>query len=163
MEESKSENFSHEIRPLVLALGMCYLFRLHDQSLRKNYRDEMIEIIKKYQTNFCTPRDCSFDAFEIIIRNEQDDYVNRMKCYPDGTAWNEALLENILVMIVCIQTRIPVFIIGAPGSSKSLAIRIISMNLRGINSEDPYFRTLPQVYMISHQGSFSSTSEGIEK
>ncbi|CAG8749039.1 6589_t:CDS:2, partial [Acaulospora colombiana] len=35
--------------------------------------------------------------------------------------------------------------------------------MRGTDSKDPYFRTLPQVYMIPHQGSTSSTSEGIEK
>ncbi|CAG8749042.1 6590_t:CDS:1 [Acaulospora colombiana] len=104
---------SNEARSIVLALGTCYLFRLHDQSKRRNYRNEMIEIIKKHDKNF--PKQSKFsnkDSFEFIIQSEQEAYV---KCYPDGTAWNEALFENILVMIVCIQTRIPVFIIGAPG------------------------------------------------
>ncbi|CAG8547768.1 12126_t:CDS:10 [Acaulospora morrowiae] len=130
---------------------------------RKNYRKKMIEIIKNHQPNFNTPPNARNDAFEMIIRNEQDEYVKHMKNCPDGTAWNEALLENILVIIVCIQTRIPVFIIGAPGSSKSLAVRIISMNLHGIDSKDSYLRTLPQVYMIPYQGSSLSISEGIEK
>ncbi|CAG8532603.1 7300_t:CDS:10, partial [Acaulospora morrowiae] len=161
--KNRKSKYDTKTRSLVLALGVCYLFRLHDQLQRKNYRMKMIEIIKNHQPNFKTSPNTRNDAFEIIIRNEQDEYINHMKNYPDGTAWNEALLENILVMIVCIQTRIPVFIIGAPGSSKSLAVRIISMNLRGIDSKDPYFRTLPQVYMIPHQGSSSSTSEGIEK
>ncbi|CAG8447585.1 8222_t:CDS:10, partial [Acaulospora morrowiae] len=159
----KKSEYDTETRSLVLALGVCYLFRLHDQLQRRHYRNKMIEIIKNHQPNFKTPPNTLNDAFEIIIRNEQDEYANRMKSYPDGTAWNEALLENILVMIVCIQTRIPVFIIGSPGSSKSLAVRIIGMNLRGIDSKDPYFRTLPQVYMIPHQSSSLSTSEGIEK
>ncbi|CAG8454752.1 3616_t:CDS:10 [Acaulospora morrowiae] len=103
--------------------------------------------------------------FSNIIKEEQEDYINRMVC-PPNTAQNEALLENVLVMIVCILTRIPVFIIGAPGSSKSLAIRLISQNLRGSDSNDEYFRKLPQacnVYLIPHQGSSSSTSDGILK
>ncbi|KAF0492992.1 e3 ubiquitin-protein ligase [Gigaspora margarita] len=81
----------------------------------------------------------------------------------EGTAANDALLENILVMIMCIQTRIHIFIIGTSGSSKSLAVRIISMNLRGADSNIPYFRSLPQVYMIPYQGSSSSTSNRITK
>src|ERR1044072_6686020 len=100
--------------------------------------------------------------FARISREEQEDYLSRMQC-PPNTAANEALLENVLVMIVCILTRIPLFLIGAPGSSKSLAIRLISSNLRGSDSNDKYFRNLPQVYLIPHQGSSSSTSDGIIK
>ena len=102
------------------------------------------------------------EMFAKIIREEQEDYINRMQC-PPNTAKNEALLENVLVMIVCILTRTPLFLIGAPGSSKSLAIRLISSNLRGSDSEDKYFRKLPQIYLIPHQGSSSSTSDGIIK
>src|SRR2546430_2739492 len=102
------------------------------------------------------------NMFAKIIREEQEDYVNRMQC-PPNTAKNEALLENVLVMIVCILTKIPCFIIGAPGSSKSLAVRLISQNLRGSDSNDEYFRRLPQIYLIPHQGSSSSNSEGIKK
>ena len=79
------------------------------------------------------------------------------------TAKNEALLENVLVMIVCILTRIPLFLIGASGSSKSLAIHLISSNLRGSDSNDEYFRNLPRVCLVPYQGSSSSTSDGIIK
>jgi len=73
-------------------------------------------------------------------------------------------------------------------SSKSLAIRLVSSNLRGTDSDDEYFRKLPQVIIssnnvyillyleclllhqlcfkvvvIPHQGSSSSTSDGILK
>ncbi|CAG8779854.1 19761_t:CDS:1, partial [Rhizophagus irregularis] len=45
---------------------------------------------------------------------EQMDYIKRMTC-PPNTAFNEALLENVLVIIVCILNRIPLFIVGSPG------------------------------------------------
>ncbi|RIB30670.1 hypothetical protein C2G38_2317437 [Gigaspora rosea] len=38
---------------------------------------------------------------------------------PPSTVINEVLLENVLAMIVCILTKIPVFIIGAPRPSIS--------------------------------------------
>src|SRR4030095_16258476 len=107
----------------------------------KEYRKKMGEVFRKHKF------DIDEGKFSSIIREEQEDYINRMQC-PPNTAKNEALLENVLVMIVCILTRTPLFLIGAPGSSKSLAIRLISSNLRGSDSNDKYFRSLPQIYLI---------------
>ncbi|CAI2172871.1 11316_t:CDS:2, partial [Funneliformis geosporum] len=97
-----------------------------------------------------------------LYEHEQMDYMSRMTC-PPNTAFNEALLENVLAAIVCIMCKIPLFIVGAPGSSKSLAIRLVYQNLRGLDSNDTYFSTLPHAFFIPHQGSSSSTSDGIEK
>ncbi|CAG8448567.1 1498_t:CDS:10 [Acaulospora colombiana] len=144
------------MRCYILSMGLCYQSRLYDQMLRKKYRVKMCEILRRHGVFI------DEGLFNHAIRQEQEDYVNRMTC-PPNTAKNEALLENVLVMIVCILTKIPVFIIGAPGSSKSLAIRLVSQNLRGSDSNDEYFRNLPQVYLIPHQGSSSSTSDGILK
>ncbi|GBC08609.1 hypothetical protein RclHR1_08250006 [Rhizophagus clarus] len=149
-------DISNNVRSYVLALGLCYQSRLYEQQLRKEYRRMMGEIFKKHKFNINEGR------FNKILKEEQENYINRMQC-PPNTAKNEALLENVLVMVVCILTKIPCFIIGAPGSSKSLAVRLINQNLRGVDSNDEYFRSLPQVYLIPHQGSSSSTSEGIHK
>jgi hypothetical protein len=52
-----------------------------------------------------------------IICEEQEDYINRMQI-PNNLVKNEALLENILVMTVCILTKIPIFVIGETGYVK---------------------------------------------
>ncbi|CAI2162255.1 20165_t:CDS:2, partial [Funneliformis geosporum] len=145
-------------RSYILALGLCYMSRLYDRELRKRYRETMCQIflrIEEYK-NLNEPR------FNEIIREEQIDYMTRMTC-PPNTAFNEALLENVLAIIVCILCKVPLFIVGSPGSSKSLAIRLVHQNLRGFDSNDVFFRKLPQVFFIPHQGSSSSTSDGIEK
>src|SRR5581483_10715085 len=149
-------NLTTLTRSYVLALSLCYHSRLYEQSLRKQYRREMGQILQNHKAYV------GENMFAKIVREEQEDYIKRMQC-PPNTAENEALLENVLVMIVCILTRIPLFLIGAPGSSKSLAIRLISSNLRGSDSNDKYFRKLPQIYLIPHQGSSSSTSDSIIK
>ncbi|CAG8803668.1 21081_t:CDS:2, partial [Dentiscutata erythropus] len=120
----------------VLSLGLCYQSRLHDQRFAR-------KILR-------------------IIRREQKDFMNRMVC-PPSTADNDALLENILVMIVCIFESDTYFYYWCTGSSESLAVRLISSNLRGADSDDEYFKTLPQMYFIPHQGSASLTSAGILK
>ncbi|CAG8466565.1 13541_t:CDS:10 [Ambispora gerdemannii] len=136
----------------VLSLGLCYQSRLYDQDLRKRYRECMAQVFKAHKENI------SASAFQTIIRKEQEDFMQRMVC-PPSTADNDALLENVLVMIVCCSSIDNVTF----DSSKSLAVRLISSNLRGEESEDDYFKTLPQVFFISHQGSASSTSAGILK
>eukprot|EP00117_Sycon_ciliatum_P014817 scpid610/ scgid14919/ Putative uncharacterized transmembrane protein DDB_G0290641 len=50
---------------------------------------------------------------------------------PDGVALTPALQENIFCMVACIQQRIPLGIIGEPGSSKTLAYQIVRQNLCG--------------------------------
>ncbi|GES78826.1 hypothetical protein GLOIN_2v1764819 [Rhizophagus clarus] len=144
------------IRSYILALGLCYQSRLYDRELRKKYREEMCKVFLRERHIIRE------QLFNEVMWEEQMDYIKRMTC-PPNTAFNEALLENVLVIIVCILNRIPLFIVGSPGSSKSLAIRLVHQNLRGSDSNDEYFRKLPQVFFIPHQGSSSSTSDGIEK
>ncbi|RHZ50618.1 hypothetical protein Glove_494g23 [Diversispora epigaea] len=143
-----------QFRCYILALALCYQSRIYDQKERTIYRKDMVKIFKSKNINL------DHNKFKEIIKQEQEDIVKRMNI-PPNTALNEALLENVLAMTVCILTRIPVFIIGETGSSKSLAIQLISQNLRGEYSNDQFFQTLPQVYLIPHQGSSFSTSDDI--
>ena len=78
-----------------------------------------------------------------------------------GVAANEALCENIFVLLVSVLNSIPVFVVGKPGSSKSLAVSVLLANLRGRGSANPFLRTFPAVEAFFHQCSPQSTSQGI--
>lgn len=149
--------FSDRERSFVLALAHCFQSRLPTTNSRVRYRKEIVG---------CFPNDgnilFSEFSFEAIVRAEQDDYLERMEL-PEGTAKNAALRENVFVMLVCILNRIPVFVVGKPGCSKSLSMQIIRSNLRGKDAKDSFLKSLPQLYVVSHQGSESSTSDGILK
>jgi E3 ubiquitin-protein ligase RNF213 len=67
----------------------------------------------------------------------------------EGIAVNLALKENIFAIIPCIMNKIPIFICGKPGCSKSMAISLIFENLKGKNSKDPFFQTLNNLIMVS--------------
>ena len=144
-----------DVKSVILALAHCYLARLETDDLRGCYQSRMVQV-------FSSTTLTSEEAISAVIRMEQEDYLDRMEL-PPGTARNAALRENVFVMLVSILNRIPVFVVGKPGCSKSLAIQLIRSNLRGKDSKDPFFRTLPQLYVVSYQGSESSTSEGINK
>ncbi|XP_028413413.1 E3 ubiquitin-protein ligase rnf213-alpha-like, partial [Dendronephthya gigantea] len=143
------------LKSIILALAHCYLSRLETDELRRRYQERVTQV-------FATMANVSVEEFSAIIRMEQEDYLDRMEL-PSGTARNAALRENVFVMLVSILNRIPVFVVGKPGCSKSLAIQLIRSSLRGKDSRDPFFKTLPQLYVVSYQGSESSTSEGITK
>ena len=66
----------------------------------------------------------------------------------DNIARNQALKENVFMMVVCIELRIPLFLVGKPGSSKSLAKTIVSDAMQGNSAHSELFKTLKQVKPI---------------
>ena len=157
---TKRYNEKPIVKSIVLALAHCYLSRLPTAALRKDYRKRMVDLFNHHEKEMTFNE--NLDSFSAIVRVEEEDYLDRMKL-PPGTARNAALRENVFVMLVCILNRIPIFVVGKPGCSKSLSVQLIRSNLRGRDSRDPLFRELPQLYVVSYQGSESSTSEGITK
>ena len=186
---------------IVLALAMCYHSRLPTNEARYNYRRRIMQVWNQYRDHdhgvgagYLTDGD-----FVTLLEHEQKDILERMLMDGhgdtrqlrkdwEGTAMNGALLENVFVLMVCILNRIPVFLVGKPGSSKSLSMKLIYRyldelertpllpthsgsisshmlhvlsNLRGRDSNDLYFRVLPKMFELRYQGSENSTSEGI--
>ena len=66
------------------------------------------------------------NAFKATVTSVQRSFVSHMRL-PDGIALNEALLENLFMILISILNRFPIFIIGKPGSSKSLAMQLIQV------------------------------------
>ena len=67
----------------------------------------------------------------------------------DNIARNTALSENVFMMAICTELRIPLFVVGKPGSSKSLAKDVISTHMKGGASQSELFQNLKQVRAIS--------------
>ncbi len=152
----QTHSVSPEVRSVVLALAHCYQSRLQTARGRRQFCDQISNLIGETVQGF------QAENFHAIVRVEQEEYLARMEL-PEGTAKNGALRENVFVMLVCILNHIPVFVVGKPGCSKSLSMQVIRSNLRGKDSKDPFLKQLPQLYVVSYQGSESSTSEGILK
>ena len=67
---------------------------------------------------------------------------------PPNIARNTALRENVFMMVVCIELKIPLFLVGKPGSSKSLAKSIVADSMQGAVSSSPLFRKFKQVCLL---------------
>ena len=68
-------------------------------------------------------------------------------------ARNAALRENIFMMAICVDLRIPLFLVGKPGSSKSLAKSIVASSMHGQASGNALLKEFKQVshYLILNQ------------
>ncbi|RXN36446.1 E3 ubiquitin-protein ligase RNF213-alpha-like protein [Labeo rohita] len=76
-------------------------------------------------------------------------------------ARNNALKENVFMMVICIELRIPLFLVGKPGSSKSLSKTLVSDGMQGQAAHSDLFKKLKQVHLVSFQCSPHSTPDGI--
>ena len=68
-----------------------------------------------------------------------------MKLGPN-IARNAALRENVFMMVICIELKIPLFLVGKPGSSKSLAKSIVAASMLGAASESDLMRQMKAVF-----------------
>ena len=138
------------IHSLNLSLYICYYIRIYDKKMRNQFSELMTNSFgAKYK----------FTAFPEKIQNIIADSVELGK----GIAKNKTILQNLFVIFVCLNTKIPLFIIGKPGCSKSLSAQIIFRAMNGKDSSNEFFKYYPKVYTKSYQGSETSNSKGIKK
>ena len=138
---------------LILSLLFCYYTSILNMDNKKHFRQTIAECFN----------DPKID--EIYISNLTEKCQNGLlKSFkvPSGIALNHALKENIFMLIICIQLKIPLFIIGKPGSSKSLSKTLIDnyFNDSGFDLLKTYLK-IKQVSLITYQCSPLSTSESI--
>ena len=70
-------------------------------------------------------------------------------------------MNNIFVLFICITSKIPLFIVGKPGYSKTLSAQLLFKSMKGQDSDSLFFQKFPKLYIHSYQGSLSSTPKGI--
>jgi hypothetical protein len=83
--------------------------------------------------------------------------------FPDGVALTQALRENVFAVVACIQTGVPMAIVGAPGLSKTLSFLIVRNNLKGPKySPKAFCRQFDAVDPFNHHCSEFSEAGHIE-
>lgn len=169
-------------RAVILSLAYCYHARLprQERKLLVNTLTQKWRSLQTYQyptggygggygagANFynrpkCTWLNLDARSFIQVLEETQREFVSVMNL-GEGIALNEALCENLFMILCSILNQIPIFVIGKPGSSKSLAMGLVQSNLNGDASDHPFLKTLPAVEVFSYQCSPLSTSQGIEQ
>ncbi|KAJ5078096.1 hypothetical protein M0811_05354 [Anaeramoeba ignava] len=101
-------------KAIYLSLFVCYEVREKNQKKRKKYSIKIFgnEKSKDYQRII-------ENAKTNLIENLDYNFKEKM------IAKNRALKENCLLLYISIYTQIPLFIIGKPGTSKSISLEVI--------------------------------------
>uniref|UniRef100_A0A670Y6Z8 RING-type E3 ubiquitin transferase n=1 Tax=Pseudonaja textilis TaxID=8673 RepID=A0A670Y6Z8_PSETE len=134
---------------LILSVGVCYHASLEQ---KEAYWRVICEIFPEpYDNEKVVLEEISLiqDLFLSGVPNRQ------------RIAKNMALKENVFMMVICIELKIPLFLIGKPGSSKSLAKTIVADAMQGQAAYSDLYKELKQIHLVSFQCSPHSTPEGI--
>ncbi|XP_039201899.1 E3 ubiquitin-protein ligase RNF213-like isoform X2 [Crotalus tigris] len=134
---------------LILSVAVCYHASLEQ---KEAYWRVICEIFPE-----------PYDNEKVVLEEislVQDLFLNGVPVR-ERIAKNLALKENVFMMVICIELKIPLFLIGKPGSSKSLAKTIVADAMQGQAAYSDLYKELKQIHLVSFQCSPHSTPEGI--
>ena len=138
---------------LILSLAVCYRAKLQE---REEFDKQMLRIIQPPLSQIIDHK-----SIHLEIDRCQEIIIDSMTVGAN-IAKNTALKENVFMMFVCIELKIPLFVIGKPGSSKSLAKSIISNSMQGNRCPNgSILQNFNQIHIMSYQCSQLSTTDGI--
>ena len=154
---SKLSDFELKLYSINLSIYLGYYLRLTDTDniieggSRKNLFEKLNVIFEKESNiNF------------LVVPEKEENFIADNVELEKGIAKNRALLENLFSLFVAINTKIPIFILGKPGCSKSLSVQLINNAMKGSSSNNLFFKKYPKMYVSTYQGSLNSTSEGVK-
>jgi len=152
---SNIDDYLIQIYSINLSIFICYYLRISDKEKRKKLNERLNILFQNFNETFKDK-----DFLDIPLKEEQ--YILDNIQIDKGIAKNKALLENVFSLFVAINNKIPIFIVGKPGCSKSLSVQLILKSMQGSASNKPLFKDLPKVMLFAYQGSIASTSKGLK-
>ncbi|CAJ1075083.1 E3 ubiquitin-protein ligase rnf213-alpha [Xyrichtys novacula] len=133
---------------LVMAVGVCYHACLEKKD---KYREKVSKSLPPAYTPGKLMQEISLMQDVLLSGVPMGDTIAR----------NSALKENVFMMVLCIELRIPLFLVGKPGSSKSLSKTLVADAMQGQASHSDLYKMFKQIHLVSFQCSPHSTPEGI--
>ena len=139
---------------IIMGIFICYYLRIIENNIREKFNQIMTKEMRELDF---------MDHTFLEIPRREEEYVIKNIELDKGIAPNRALLDNIFSLFVAINNKIPIFIVGKPGCSKSLSVQLIIRAMENKKTDKPLFQNLPKILVNSYQGSMASTSKGVEK
>ena len=180
-----------KIKSVILSIYSCYYIRLIDERIKKNFDSEMnnefiklvnyedkednincnekaplISKIKEplksdIKKNLEANNISEFNGFNQLVLIEENFLLKEIKL-DEGIGINKSLRDNIFMLFVALNTKIPLIIIGKPGSGKSLSAHLIFKVMKGKYSESKFFSLFNSIIQSYFQGSYSTIPEEVE-
>ena len=135
---------------LVLSLGLCYALKLE----RSKDREALGAAV-------ATSLQVSDSHLDAVLLKTSKELVRQLEPFERDVSANWHLRENLLISFVCIMARVPLFLVGEPGSSKNLALSLLIDKCRGEVAQNAFLKRYPRVQSFPLQCSASTKSDAI--
>ena len=167
----------YKIKSIIISIYLCYYIRLtNDKRTIFNVRlrsillnlvnivetDNMKKDEKKdidvrgnlideinYEELTYDLKEQNINQFSDFLKPEEDFILDKTELNKD-IGKNNLLKEIIFLSFISVLTKLPLIIIGKPGSGKSLSTQLIFNSMRGKYSKDKFFQKFPQIEISSN-------------
>ena len=178
----------YKIKSIICSIYLCYYIRLIDDEKRGRFNNELQKTLLKIVNVYSEKKNDDEDdknennLFDKIkyerLKKEKEILENNIEQFSDllkieeefllskvelnkGIGKNELLKENLFLLFLSVVTKIPLTIVGKPGTGKSLSAQLIYNSMRGEYSKNEFFKKYPPIIQIYFQGSESTTPDDI--
>ena len=156
-------NIEQKIISFSLALYVTYFIKIFEGELEylSVINRIILKLVKEYRINKLY-NDLYFNAnpFKTLIKKEEEFLINQMDLkVEDGIGINNSLKENIFLMFFSIYSHIPLIILGDPGTSKTLSLKLILRFMRGEFSNSNFLKNYPSIVCTYFQEAEINTPE----
>jgi Cdc6-like AAA superfamily ATPase len=100
------------------------------------------------------------NQFSDLLKIEEEFLLKQIEL-DKGIGKNELLKENLFLLFLAVITKIPVIIVGKPGTGKSLSAQLIYNSMKGEYSKNEFFKKYPPIIQIYFQGSKSTIPDDV--
>jgi len=182
----------YKVKSIVCSIYLCYYIRLNNDEKRGSFDNELQKTILKIVNVYSEEkseeeekgdlfekikykklkedlREKNIRKFSDILKIEEDFLLEQIDL-DKGIGKNQLLKENLFLLFLAVVTKIPLIIVGKPGTGKSLSAQLIFNSMRGKysknpkeekNSNEPFFKKYPPIIQTYFQGSESTTPEDV--
>jgi thiol-disulfide isomerase/thioredoxin len=146
---------------LIMTTFICYFLRIEKREQREKL-DKLLS--ESFPTNLTNTSIAYFSRTFERLSGSMVTEVCQLYQLPEDINMNTPLCENLVALLLCIPIRIPVFICGKPGTSKTVAATIAqslwSLD-KNIKATSKYLRHVDNIKIFNFWGSNLTTCESI--
>ena len=173
----------YKIKSIICSIYLCYYIRLINDEKRGSFDNELqstlLEIVNIYSEEKSDEENKSnlfdkiknqklkvdlkgknMDQFSDLLKIEEEFLLKQIEL-DKGIGKNELLKENLFLLFLAVITKIPVIIVGKPGTGKSLSAQLIYNSMKGEYSKNEFFKKYPPIIQIYFQGSKSTIPDDV--
>ena len=167
-DTQNNEKFD-KILSIIISVYICYYIRLNEENKKFEFncvlRENLIALINSFEDEVKIKayiQENNIRNFSDFLILEEEYLLDKIELFK-GIGKNDILKENVFLMFVAVNTKIPLIIVGKSGSGKSLSAQLIYNSMRGEYSKNKFFREFPNIILTYFQGDESTKPEDIEK